>query len=346
MVPVDDYFDSDTGTRLVLNKLKEQVNARDVKRYLQQTMPLSPDFKIVIGGVGLSNEIELRSEDLLAGGHVHEFESEEETGVGKVTGRIAFLEHGIKESGVYIRVLKRLVNYGHPDNVIDFTDITHAMQFQRRVIVEINADGLNDVLLTNRSDFLRESEKWQVFLKWLKRTMQHYINIEYEGWQEKSKQFETERIPEATTDIIQSSLEGSKNSKRIFETLNEKMPKYGKRDVVRGSSAKYKLEGTKLRVVTRPLGHSLPEAIFDPRTQEIIINSNHPLYLNAKKYGKKWGIFYHSIKSSIIVIALEIAKDLKEFKELYDNMLLEAPDKLSEVRLRRNEKGNIVIRRR
>jgi HSP90 family molecular chaperone len=344
--PVDEYFESDSGTKITLLNLKEHINARDIKRYLQQTMPLSPDFKILISGVGLSNEIELNSEDLLSG-TIYEIKDDKDTGVGLVTGRIAFLEHGIKESGIYIRVLGRIVNYDHPNDIIDFTDITHSMQFQRFVLADINADGLNDVLLTNRSGFIDTDEKYITFKKWLARTIQKYVNVEYDKYQVKVKQFEIETIPKATADFIQTSLTSSEKTERIVKSWKSKQPKQIKHKAEIKKSEKLEeehdeasiiLEGLKFNIAMRPAGESMPEAIFDKEKKEIIINSDHPMYVFARSQGKRLGALYHSVKASIVVVALEVAKNLREFKELYDTMLLEAPVKMREVKLRRNGK--------
>jgi hypothetical protein len=343
---LSDFFpETESGTKITLFGLKETLNAREVKRDLQRTMPLSPDFKVVISGVGIAGEVELRSEDMLSG-TIYDVKGEDkDTGIGLVVGRIAFLESGRVGSGIYVRVLGRIVNYEDPDGIIDFKDITHAQMYERHILAELDANGLKDALLTNRSGFITDSKKYQDFVVWLKKVLKDLIGKEYEKFEKKSEQFEKETIPKATADFIQSSLATSSVAKEAFESYEKRAPREPRkkqREKPKAQQAKISgedwisLHGLEMKTVSRRMGESFPEAEFDPKKMTITINQDHPMYIFARKRGKTWGALYHSVKAAAVAVSLKIAKDLKEFKELYDDMLLEAPQKLQDVKLKRN----------
>lgn len=340
--PVKNQVVFDSGTRITMFGLKEQIAGRDVKRYLQNTMPLTPDFRVTISSPDLAHEVEIKVEDLWAGkGKLHEISGDKETGVGPVKGRMVILDHGIKESGVYIKVFGRLVNYGKPDDIIDYNDLTHAFSFPRKIIVEVNADGLNDVLLTNRSGFVQESKKFQDFRTWLRRVMQDTINYEYERRDERGGKFEAESIPRITANLIRSSFsteKSIKSTKAKIESsgskhiISKEAPKKNRLDeIMEENESDLVIEGIKVKIAMEPLGKNQPEAKFDKVKNQITINTTHPLYEYARSNGKIWGALYHTVRASIVLISMELAKNLDDFKKLYNKLSEKTSEMLQEV---------------
>lgn len=345
---IDFSANSRSGTRLVLSNLRQNVSALQVKRRLQLTMPLTSDFKIIISGPGIAGAIEIRSEDILSGGTIYDIEEENVPRVGKVSGRIVFMKdvpRGTKKNaGVYVKVMGRIVNYDNPDAIIDFKDMTHGLQFERNIQAEIDADCLNDILLTNRSGFMEDNEKYETFKDWVWNKLRDYVENEYQKYQKENINIETKIIPQAAADIIGSSLSKSSDSKEIIESWKRRLPKKDKLRARKNIKKRYNetsnepslnLQDILLKIDVADMGESSSEATFDRNEQKVIINSSHPYYLFAKKNGKRWGVLYHSIKAAIIVIALEMSRNLEDFKKLYNEMLSETHEGIKNIKLRK-----------
>lgn len=91
-----------------------------------------------------------------------------------------------KNAGVYVKVMGRIVNYDNPDAIIDFKDMTHGLQFERNIQAEINADCLNDILLTNRSGFMEDNVKYETFRSWVWNKLRDYVENEYQKYQKEN----------------------------------------------------------------------------------------------------------------------------------------------------------------
>ena len=352
---------SRSGTKIILSKLKPTgVTARDVKRSLQKRMPLAPDFVVYVSGVGLASEVKLRSEDLMAGANVYKIEGNVPK-VGIVNGSIAFLgpdtKRGQKKerSGVYIRVLGRIVNYKTAPDEIDFRDMTHGHQFYRSVIVEVNADGLGKVVLTNRAGFDKESEEWKEFKKWLWFQIDRCVDLEYKSWGKDSQNIEKNIIPGLTERFIKNSIEASTFSKKIMEEkIGTRKPTKSRRGKVRKPAKRFvqdtdswssvlSTSGLKFDVLTEERGIEEPEARFDKRSKTVYINTLHPMYIFARKKGKLTGALYHSLKAAVVCLALNTARNLKEFEYLYNELTIGAGSIVTNVRLKRTKSSLIPI---
>jgi uncharacterized protein YjaG (DUF416 family) len=314
----DEGHRTDSGTVITLLDLKTEsfehpIDAMHVKRDFMENMekiiPIGDDFTIFISGVGLTAPVALAARDIVEGSilSLHLID-ENVKNLGKVSGRIAYLEHGTVNAGVYVRVLKRIVNYDNPKELIDFADLSHGRMFARRVIAEINCDELNDALQTNRSGFIKDNAKFIIFHEWLKRAIRHYNEIEYKKWEQIRDRIQTEEIPRTVSGLIKNTLEETQTVKKNKMNFD---------------------------VQVKPLGPLGPEAKFETKTNTVIINSEHPMYLYAISNGKTWGTYYHSLKSTIVFFALGISKNLKDFERIYNEITTGSKENVEKIKLRR-----------
>lgn len=333
------------GTRIVLLGLKHQIDASNVKRHLTRTMPIARDFKIIISGSGLYRPVELRSEDVLAGNVFKKFNIDEFVDkVGQVTGTISYKTNTQqKDFGVFIRIFGRLVNVD-PHSILNFSNLTHANQFDRRIYVDFNVDGLNDALQTNRAGFLIDNPKYISFVNWLKKTLNRYNKEVGEKWNVEKQKNEIEFVKDTISQLSKKMIvrqEGYVSKDYSPRTTTKKNPKHivkskpnKKEDHYEESENIFLIKGNNFMIDILPLGKEEPEAKLDKKRGKIIINSLHPLYQISRSQGGIWGVQYHAIHASIVLIALESSDSMKEFKQNYDRLALESHEIISNMKKR------------
>jgi len=324
------------GTRIVLKDLKRAISARAIKRHLTRTMPLTNDFKVIIEGIDLSRPVELRSEDVLAGNVYKKYPVDDfEEGVGKIKGMIAYKksERG-GEFGIFVRVLGRLVNLNNPHGIINFSSLTSAQQFARRIYADLNVNGLNDALQTNRAGFIVDHPVYISFQIWLKKKL-NLLNKEVgKEWREGRGEVEKKVVEDLVSSIF--TVKKKKVTKEPMPLIKEERPSkktsFDKSEQTKDKESlkiptkdeKEKdliIQGNSYNISVSDLGEEEPEAILNKESNTIIINSLHPLYNIARSQGRVWGVQYHSIRAAIVIIALDKSKNLDDFKRKYQELI-------------------------
>ena len=334
-----------SGTRLVLHKLKTSISAKNIKRDLTRTMPLRSDFRIIISGIGLDRSVELRSEDVVTG---HKYQIDEFVeDVGKIKGVVIYKERTtIEDFGVYIRVFGRLVNMDNPGGIIDITNLSYAQQFQRRIYAEFNVNGLSDALLTNRAGFILNHPVYIKFQDWVKSRLNKLNRIEAERYSKLQEEKEGEMLPKAIADIFPKGKEataiysGFKTEKKQSSIANltpleksqQDMEDGQIRDVVMQKEPCFAFGGKRIRIRIDKILNG-PEGVFDRERNVIIINSEHPMYIISRSQGKTWGVLYHSLKTCILLVALEMSSNLDGFRKMYEELSRESTG-VGEIKLR------------
>lgn len=320
-----------SGTRIVLNGLKKTINARDIKRHLGRTMPLTKDFKVIISGVGLARPVTLASEDVLKGNLDIEYPIDEFVpNVGQVTGAIAYTKYETPESGVYVRVFGRLVNFSNPHGIINFSSLTHAYGFARKIYADLNVNGLSEALLTNRAGFLITHPAYLSFQAWLKKKLNDY-NVEVnKKWNAVKKDAEVPVIKERISNLF--SVQREKITNKAFpssETDKHKRSSVEKPKImpkVHEVDNSMLIHGKKFEIEVEPTGENEPEAVLDKKRNVIIINSLNPLYEISRSHGGVWGVQYHAMRAAIVVFALETSRDLAQFRNTYNRLVKESEE--------------------
>lgn len=320
-----------TGTKLVLQDLKRYISSLDIRRHITRTMPLTKDFNVTISSPELAHPLQLKSEDVLHG-KVHKIYDINESvkGVGKITGSIAYKNTETGDFGVYVRVLGRLVNLNNPHGIINFSNLTHAYMFARRIYIDINVDSLNDALQTNRAGFVTDHPAYINFQKWLITTLNKRNAEVNKELNEEKKGVEIFKIKETFSDLLEKkfSLAEDQRPGKTTKSLVEKS-KASTREKNEDENPLMVIQGKEISIEIEPLGPEEPEAIFDSKRNVIVINSNNPLYELSRTKGGAWGVQYHALKSAIVIFALKKSKNLEEFKKNYDILVKQSEELVS-----------------
>jgi hypothetical protein len=327
-----------TGTLIRLLNLKQEIDVRLVKRALTKFMPLKPDFNVYINGVKL--------EPAKRNGSTQDLD-EELSGVGKVTGQIVITDKSIgEESKIYIRVFGRVVNESG-EIPIKRLNLTHGLRYINRLYVDLNVNGLDEAVLTNRAGFIEDNPKFITFLDWLKKKLNNFIR-EVDEAQQKEEENTAEVIPQVlsteTTNIVENKevkerLEEIEKTSGDFDTKIEKRvkkesylveeqskPKEVEKknslcvqmDTLEEQLSEFKIGKRKLSIKVSSLGKDKPESALTKDGSKIIINKDNPLYKKAEKISFD-ALKLHCLKAIIVDLALTMAgDDIKVFKETYD----------------------------
>lgn len=295
------------GTRIILSKLKaEKVpKTRDIVERLSKSMPINKDFRVAIHGNGLLQPHVLEATKL-PGGSVHNIDTDKQEWsrfkreeLGRITGSIVYKPTEKREGGdygVFIRVLGRRINSDNPYGIINFSSLTHARQFARKIYADLNVDSLQDILLTNRAGIMQDNGKFRALQDFLKNILNHLNDEEYFKWKKAQYQEERNEVKTEVTGTVSDMLDGFDSGKTFPRP--------------------------QIDVEDKP-------RISDPAMWEgnrkIIINSSHPIYSIAKKAGKIEGIKVYTLLMSSIEIALKMAKNLEDFRKIFYSMLAGEP---------------------
>ncbi|MEW6036559.1 MAG: ATP-binding protein [Candidatus Micrarchaeota archaeon] len=331
-----------SGTKITLRNLKEKIDAIKIKRHLMQTMPLTKDFQIILSGMGLGHPITLASKDVIHG-NVHLIRGNIPD-LGDINGTVIF-KHSEKggEFGVFIRVFERLVNLDSPHTIVNFANLNHARQFNRKIYADINVNGLNDALQTNRAGFIVTHPKYISFMNWLKKELNRLSDLEYEKYEKARDTVEKKVIPSAISEALavaatKTSL-SIRTEQRPIKENNLPSPRHEEQTRKKESTevstpGLFKLlSAGDLKIEISELGILEPEATYDKKRKALAINSSSPAYRFARSQGKLAGVVYHIFKACAVLIALESAKTLQEFKEIYDG-LIRNPEVLDKLKKR------------
>lgn len=294
------------GTKITLSNLHHDKipKLKEIIDRLEWSMPLRKDFKVSITTYRSPAPYVLKTSDKPIGSmHKIDTDKDEWSGFdhkppGRITGTIIYKPTEKRESGrygVYVRVLGRLVNADDPYSLINFSGLTHARQFARKIYADLDVDCLADALLTNRSGFIIDDKKVIQFRDWLKDLLNHLNDEEYKEWKKTHLAEEKDEIRTMVAAIVEDMLK----EPNMPATIN-------------------KYSGMTIDLRHKP--RTSEPAIWQGK-KSIIINSAHPLYHSAQQKGKIWGVRFYSTIIIIIEIAMRESKNMKEFKALLYSMM-------------------------
>lgn len=302
-----------SGTIITLTNLKEEgedLSARKIKTRLSHTMPLSKTFKITIcdkkGRIWV-----IKSEELKGLRVAQEYPVDEPNvdGIGRVTGTVTFFTNEDPENqGVFIRVFGRLVNFDNPKGVINLNRISHPRNFTNKIRADVNADGLDKALMTNRAGFIESSSEYKQFKDWLERKINSFGEQEYNKWKRIRDQIEKLEVPLAVAEAYS----------RIADDIPEIWKQKKGHETKRASALQSLLNKGKLKIEAQAMGETKPEAVFDENSGTLLINSTNPSYVFAQTHGRLQSVSYHVFKTVAVLIASELATNIEEFKSIYN----------------------------
>lgn len=316
-----------SGTLIRMLDIKESIDLRLLQRSLTKYMPLKPDFNVYLNGTKL--------ESVKRMGSVCDIDEEIE-GVGKAIGRIIITPESIgQDSRLYIRVFGRVVNESGvlPLNRLN---LTHGMSYINKMYVDINVNGLDDAVLTNRAGFIEDNFKFVKFMSWLKSSLNSFIR-EVDAEQVKEDKDNSKLIPHllstntsptfSSSDFKENWTKLKKKSGSFSKKVKTKLvlPKSKKEVIINPDIADIEESLNKLSfgdmifvILVKPLGKSAPECSLSKDNSKIIINSDNLFYKNAEAASLD-ALKLHCIKSIFVEVSLLMANgNISLFKETYD----------------------------
>ena len=318
-----------SGTVVTMHDLKKQVKSGLIAYGLSKSMPLSADFNVFVNGQKLEPEKK-------AEGHIYPIEEKDvkvevdgkTVELGDIYGELLYTKKPIRDqSGVYIRVLGRLV--GDNPRRIDLTTLTSGQQFYQRTHCELNVNGLNEALLTNRTDFMQDHPKYVAFIDWLKTQLNKYNRLENKRFREELKKEERKGVVAVVAPRINLRMATVFKDKNEIKKAISSLPPAEKivPEEAKGEHMVFDLLVERFVLEIDELGEGKDECIIGSwsRGARIIINANHPLFIEARK--SKF-LNYHCFKAAIVAIALAFATSLPHAKGLYAKMALDLTEKM------------------
>jgi len=330
------------GTLIRMTGLKENINNWFVtllRRSLSKSMPLKPNFKIIVNGLEL--------EPVKKNGFMIEI-NENIPILGEIKGQIIISDSNIGEdAGIYIRVFNRVVNESNP-HPLDVGVLTHGLSYVNKLYADLNVDSLNEAIMANRSSFIEDNSKYKLFKEWLKKYLNSlfselYItgkNILTDPEKELPEQiaFETqelfrkEALKEKWLKIEKRSGKfKDKLKKRIEKKFNiaplfkkKEKPKFHNLWEKRMGEIEEELKeislagGTKFLIKIQKCRETDPECSLSKDGSTLIINKDHPQYKKAEEISVNT-VLFHCIKAIIIDLAITMSGgNMDIFKKTYD----------------------------
>jgi len=298
------------GTEIRLEKVRPgtDFNAIMLRRDLANRMFLNPDFRIFVNNVAIASAQDL---PFLASYPI----DIDLPKVGKVKGEIKMLKNLTKDDvvGIYVRVRGRVIN--HDPRLVDFSRLNSPMFTARRIWGILDADGLEDSVQSNRSDFIKDDPKYQIFIEWLFETLMEitatFVKTTYNEMRtEQEKDSIPKKMQEDLAARIALTIKQEKSDKKAASELSTK--KTGK-DTERFD---FKKAGRKFEL--KELGITGPVAEYEEEKGIVAVNTEHPMYKQARK---RRCLEYHVMIASIIVIAAKTSSSVKEFLEKYEQLI-------------------------
>jgi len=297
------------GTEIVLEKLRPgtDVNPIQLRRALANRLFLNPDFKIFINDTRVASAQDIEFLDKYA-------IKEELPKVGPVTGEIKFLKHVMRsdEAGVYVRVRGRVIN--QDPRIIDYARLNSPNFTGRRIWGILDVDGLEDAVQSNRSDFIKDNPKYEIFVDWL------YIKLLDITSKFMKTTYHNLRTAEESVSIPEE-MQRDFNS-RVENFIGKTGTKDGKSEQTKtGPEKKEKspsLQRIKERFELADLGSDGPEAGYDSEKKIVTVNTEHPMYKQARR---RKCLEYHVMIATIVTIAAHSSHTIKEFLEKYEGLV-------------------------
>ncbi len=331
-------------TEVILYNIKSPINETLLKRRIMRTMPLNPNFKVVLNGR------ELKPEDIISG---PEFSIEFDTkNLGEIKGKATLSDKKIPDfAGVYIRVNGRIVNTDDPNWLNIATTIGYGEGFATRLYCIIDADILDCCILVNRNELKKDHPLFLEFKEELKKELGKLYRVIIKSKDKESidqhskiakaviehqlnKMIENTEVPEDFMKIYSKrkdskKIEGivkkikRKQSDRTENTKTKEKQKEGEKQnphkielggerIVKIGKKKFKFQ------ITLDMGKEDPECIFNTEEGIIYINANHPQYALSQAENS---LYCHFRKAMAYEISKTIAKNMDELIGRYEDML-------------------------
>ena len=275
------------GTKKILKDITEdKINEElisEVKSGLSKTMPLSSEFELKINNQKISPFDYVSSYEPIE----TELNEKVET-VGKVSGKVYFTKIPMKndESGVFIKVKGRIVNADH-GRIIDFSRLTHSAYLARRILAVLEIDSLEEAILSNRSGFSTDNQKYLTLLVWLKKVLNKIGDSVYKEYK---KEIQKNQEDEIRNNLVIP----------LKEAIQEL-----------GVTIKDNNFWESLSLDITDLGEEKPECFLDEKEYKITFNSSHPSYIFAQE---KDSLPFHCLKASAVVLSIYFTqKEKKDF---------------------------------
>lgn len=311
------------GTIVEMTGLKQQVYPKTIAKRLSKRLTLHPDLDIDVNGEALKPE-------LLNGKRIPI--EEDDPKLGHIAGTLIYTtDANYQDAGIHIRVYGRMVNL-NPGIVRSLGNVTGAMTLQQRTFLDVNIDSLAPAILAHRNGFKEDHPLLEELERWVKRK----LNSE-------NAKFMTERAGE--TDRLQEA--------KVIATLADRLSVSGRnlamhtgrgqllsgRRRIRDRAAALKeaseiiahkdtlslnFKNRRFTFDLSPAGEGSDAWGFDEKKRVIRINSDHPLFKEAKS--RKSQDLY-ALETAIVAIAFHTSSSHAEFKANYEELARSASKK-------------------
>jgi len=323
-----------SGTRITMHKIRKRVIVNVITAGLSKTMPLTSDFSIYVNNTKLEAErrqqgytYDIDEKDVKVALEIkdekNEVERIEAVELGDIRGTLLYTKKRIRDySGIYVRVFGRLVNE-NPRTIIDLGRLTSSKQFVERTHFEVEVNSLNDALLTSRSGFLQENNRYLAFKQWAFSTLNKYNRLEAKRYKEETEKEQRHALVNLVVPRVKLRLsETFKDKKKFAKAINQIEPieKLIPKEYDSDEHESLEILGEMIVIEVGRLGVASDECVIGnwSRGIRIIVNEDHPLFFEAKR-----GSFlqYHAFKAILITIACNFASTLREVKTLYNKLI-------------------------
>lgn len=299
---------SDSGTVVEMSGLKKEIYPKSITRKLSKHLSVRPDLIVEINGERLENE--------KYAGKVVPIHENHPT-LGRIEGKLIYTDEPIYgESGVYIRVYGRVVN-ANPRLLRDMSKVVSSNSLSQRTVIDVNIDSMADAVLAHRNGFNEEHPLFDALCLWVRK----FLNKENADYMEE-RSGESDKIQEAVIistvkNRLSNTIPKEKKSLvgRTRITNRKAMLKEAEKVLDNKERVALSFEGTDFFLSLKPNGAEAPEWLFYGETNTVAINTDHPLFREAKRRRAQ---DIYSLKTIIVAIAVQSSKNLEEFKRKYE----------------------------
>lgn len=312
------------GTQIILSKLISQnIFTKVLIKNLSKDLPMDENIKYFVNNTlcmrsSTPAEITIDANDTVEP-------------VGLITGKILILRHADKDSipGVWTRVKGKVV--GKP-SLYGATAYTHFGAYTHLVGGELNADGLNDIIKTDRGGFNEDTELYKKYHEFVLKKIIELLWMKEQAIRQNKKQKILDEKTRALKTIISifNGLQKEKERDKSFGKVSFKVIKpkerkeleiYDKRLRVELKLAEgignVRIADRSYKVVIHPCGTDETECLISDRINAICINEDNPCYALAKSSNNIEFLEYYMFKALTLAY---VFKQCDTPEEMYDTV--------------------------
>ena len=313
------------GTLVEMTSLKQQVYPKIIGKRLAKRLTARPDLQIEVNGEQLKN-------DKVSGKEIKI--DEDHPKLGHIKGTLLYSDDpDYEDAGVHIRVYGRMVN-ANPRLLRSIYNVSGAMTLTQRTFLDVNIDALAPAVLAHRNGFNEDHPLVGELEKWVKTR----LNSENAAYL-RDRRDETDKLQEAKVLVTLSKrlsgvkmamsvpgksksqiMPGRKRIRNRAEALKEADDIIAKKDEL-----ELEFKDKKFAFDLASLGENGDAWTFDEKKRSVRINSEHPLFKEAK--GRKSQDLY-ALETAIVAIAFHTSSKHDEFKKNYEELARTAVKKL------------------